>query len=376
MPPRHSPSPVTEQPSAHVMTADPAAIRTAGQSITGHGENLRGMAEPAQLGEGCLGNLAQNTLGTLNRHIGNVGAATKSMGSWLCTCGGRLGDNARAIEGTEQDNADRFNRIHQPTETTPLLGEHGTTSRSPSPTHSPSPVPRGLDPEQQTVEQLHNLRHPDWTPQQWGAKRGLPNGEFTLTDDMKNVLDQHATRTDKPVTSELDHGMIDQSGGTGFKTGVNISQKLKFTYGEGQDPANHHYIRFSKSSKVTGGDIRTTEPGYVRFGDTTKPPGGTLRQGAAHDQINSALDHGFENAQWGLDGPAKEFSDAGRTTNEDKPGFATASDNFVYPMGMRSEFYGVLYDPQAGKIMNVTHYGGTFTKPGRGEPPQYQGGVF
>jgi hypothetical protein len=269
------------------MTANTADIRTAGHSISGHGQNLRNTPEPSGLGEGCLGNLAHGTVSTLNTHISKVGSATK----WL-----------------------------------------------------------------------HDLRQTDWRTQ-----RGKRNDNLTLTPEMQSVLDHHAQRPDKPVTTTFAHSMTDDSGNNGP---LRMNHDLAFHYQEGQDPSKYQYIRFSKATKVSGSDIASTEPGYVRYSPNTTLAGG---KPVRHDGLNTQLDNGFQHAHWSLDGPREPFSDATHTGNHDNPGIVGMTKApFVYPFGMKTEFYGVLYDPDAGKIMNVTHYQGTFTKPSLSSPVQHQ----
>lgn len=337
------------------MSAHPGQIRTAGQSITGHGQTLQSAPEPSGLGSGCLGHIGEGTLGALNTHIQKVGTAVKSMGGWLCTCGGRLGSNADAIEETERTNAERFSRLHdEPTENTPLL--HG--NRSPS--------PRGLDPvqEQQTVAKLHEFRQTNWD-----KARGQRNDALTLDPQMQQVLDQHARRTDKPVPASVTYGMEDKSSTDGP---LRMNHKVTFDYPPGTDPSKYQYIRFSKATRISGNHISHTEPGYVRYSGNA-PLGGP--KPTDHGQLDTALDNGFQHAQWSVDGPHKPFADDARTTNVDTPGMAWMTKTpHIYPYGLKTEFYGVLYDPEAGRIMNVTHYQDSLTKPNLSTPAQHSAG--
>jgi hypothetical protein len=205
----------------------------------------------------------------------------------------------------------------------------------------------------------------------WSRKRAQQDDSLTLTDDMKNVLDQHLANPNQPVRSTITQGMQDTSASKDdMAARLRMTHTVKFEYSEGQDPGKYSYIRFAKATRMSGGDIQSTVPGYVSYGPTTRPGKPTT-----DEQINDSLNSNFGNAKWSLDGPQKQFANSSNNQNVDTPGVGMfANSNNIYPYGLKTEFYGVLYDPENNKTMNVTHYQDSFTKPSLGGPAQHSGG--
>jgi hypothetical protein len=108
------------------------------------------------------------------------------------------------------------------------------------------------------VNWLHGLRQTNW-PQ----AHGKPNDQFTLPENMQQVLDQHAQRPNQPVPSTITQTNIDHASTDGP---VQMNHQTQFHYQPGQDPNRYEYLRFAKASRYTGGNASTTVPGYLSYG--------------------------------------------------------------------------------------------------------------